>query len=183
MQSMQEEIRVVTTGCSEHRTPRLTIPTMFHLPSAPWHITGPPLSPCIHTNIDRLIKLFYPSMRKLTKNSMHFVFVFLHITCYWFSAVVFTWKFGWYVILFLSRKKFHAKQIFVLSSSMKLAPEQIYPGCNFSHSHHFHNAPNNIVQVTQLCMKYSQKVKQVCHDLFHVNSRYELPKVLEVDII
>ena len=28
----------------------------------------------------------------------------------------------WLVILFLSRKKFHAKQIFVLSSSMKLGP-------------------------------------------------------------
>ena len=28
----------------------------------------------------------------------------------------------WLVILFLSRKKFHAKQIFVLSSAMKLGP-------------------------------------------------------------
>ena len=28
----------------------------------------------------------------------------------------------WLVILFLSRQKFHAKQIFVLSSSMKLGP-------------------------------------------------------------
>ncbi len=28
----------------------------------------------------------------------------------------------WLVILFLSRKKFHAKQIVVLSSSMKLGP-------------------------------------------------------------
>ena len=28
----------------------------------------------------------------------------------------------WLVILFLSRKKFHAKQIFVLSSSVKLVP-------------------------------------------------------------
>ena len=28
----------------------------------------------------------------------------------------------WLVILFLSRKEFHAKQIFVLSSSMKLGP-------------------------------------------------------------
>ncbi len=31
----------------------------------------------------------------------------------------------WLVILFLSRKKFHAKQIFVLSSSMKLGPDVI----------------------------------------------------------
>ena len=30
----------------------------------------------------------------------------------------------WLVTLFLSRKKFHAKQIFVLSSSMKLGPDQ-----------------------------------------------------------
>ena len=30
----------------------------------------------------------------------------------------------WLVILFLSRKKFHAKQIYVLSSSMKLGPER-----------------------------------------------------------
>ena len=31
----------------------------------------------------------------------------------------------WLAILFLSRKKFHAKQIFVLSSSMKLGPDLI----------------------------------------------------------
>ena len=31
----------------------------------------------------------------------------------------------WLVILFLSRKKFHAKEIFVLSSSMKLGPGQL----------------------------------------------------------
>ena len=29
----------------------------------------------------------------------------------------------WLVIMFLSRQKFHAKQIFVLSSSMKLGPD------------------------------------------------------------
>ncbi len=31
----------------------------------------------------------------------------------------------WLVILFLSMKKFHAKHIFVLSSSMKLGPDVI----------------------------------------------------------
>ena len=29
------------------------------------------------------------------------------------------------VILFLSRKKFHAKQIFVISSSMKFGPDEV----------------------------------------------------------
>ena len=32
----------------------------------------------------------------------------------------------WLVILFLSRKKFHAQQTFVLSSSMKLGPDLHY---------------------------------------------------------
>ena len=40
----------------------------------------------------------------------------------------------WLVILFLSRKKFHAKQIFVLSSSMKLGPGLCFGvPSNFSH--------------------------------------------------
>ena len=35
----------------------------------------------------------------------------------------------WLVILFLSRKKFHAKQICVLSSAMKLGPGHNYSEC------------------------------------------------------
>ena len=31
---------------------------------------------------------------------------------------------NWLVILFLSREKFHAKQILLLSSAMKLGPDQ-----------------------------------------------------------
>lgn len=49
----------------------------------------------------------------------------LHIACYWYSADVTHPKNHveiWLVILFLSRQKFHAKQIFVPSSSMKLGP-------------------------------------------------------------
>ena len=34
----------------------------------------------------------------------------------------------WLVILFSSRKKFHAKQVVVLSSSMKLAPSLLQNG-------------------------------------------------------
>ena len=43
----------------------------------------------------------------------------------------------WLVILFLSRKKFHAKQIVVLSSSMKLGPGEQNPSWRPNPSHGF----------------------------------------------
>ena len=50
-----------------------------------------------------------------------------------FSCCLFILKI-WLVILFLSRKKFHAKQIFVLSSSMKFGP--VLNGIAASHASH-----------------------------------------------
>ena len=51
------------------------------------------------------------------------IFNLLHIACYWHVAVVcLSWKSrgNWLAILFLLRKKFHAKQIFVVTGFIKL---------------------------------------------------------------
>ena len=94
-----------------HWAPRLqlkTQSTQCPLHVLPWKTPGP--------NFIELLS---------TKICLAWNFHLLHIACYWYSAV-FAYPDShvenWLVILFLSRQKCHAKQIFVLSSSMKLGP-------------------------------------------------------------
>ena len=88
--------------------------------------------------VDKIIWAKFYRVEETQQNAQHEIssltmegyqpnFHSLLIACFWYIQLLFAYPENyletWLVIMFLSRQKFPAKQIVVLSSSMKLGPE------------------------------------------------------------